>query len=462
MSRSIIFRVLLSYTLLYAPRNLITSASAYFFDVGALTKETFAVMQTASYFLVFLTKFCSGFIVTRMIKDVTSASSKINRLLSLFIVLPILLTGSLMTLSICGMNIDASLGNVKHMTVLSATFIAVYSLVKVVSSFTRITTLQIFHVLYESKICSDTTKSKKMAIVNSSLQVLACIGDAVGKVLLGTLLQSNHLLRFSLDHKYPAWCLPLTIITAIGGLGIFNTATLFNLRNRYCRTYDRKVSPTSSVVSGISVANQVGRLMRNPRFILCTIVSFINSIVSVSFGTYASHYMRFKLGVDGANVTRVDGISPIVIMISVMIGGYLMTRYNHHAYRTCQFMLAPLIVTIFINIAIQYVNHRFADASLYLKFFLLYAHHFHFYSTQNLIDGAYLMFIVPSELASTATGVISAAGYLGCLLVPFAIVQYSTSAAGWDYILKVVLGLEIALLLPLACLCFIDAKRKIR
>ena len=131
-----------------------------------------------------------------------------------------------------------------------------------------------------------------------------------------------------------------------------------------------------------------------------------------------------------------------------------MNRIHEHRHRALYLMVVPLLLTV---ATMSVLCFSLIDTSVML--YIYYVHQFFFYALQTLLDGAFLMCIVQTEVAPAATGIVSGIGYAGGMTVPFIILPYSTRFHGWNQILPVVLGLEVLLLLPLVWLAFLDKNR---
>jgi len=422
-----IVRLALAYTLIYSLRNLITTASAYLFDVGDLSRRTFAIMQMTSFFFIFLCKFVSG----PLLRSVRG----FNRLVAVFLCIQI---GTCICFSALGIiGITRASG-----VLLACFFVFVYCAVKLSASFTRVTVLELIYRSPDHDV-------QKFGIITTVLQVLACIGDAGGKYTLGVFLNMSILKEYSNHQNIPRWCIPLLIISSTGLIGIFSTATLFRR--------ERNVKPINKRrIARVAQPREILRqLASNPRFLICCGNSLITSAISVAMGTYGSHFMRYKVGIPSENVPFYDSLSPVFIFFGIGLGGFLINRFSYWRSRVLWFMLLPSLVATGVLIYLTFgINLGF-----YAMLTLYYVHQICFYAFQNSLDGAYLMCVVEAGLAPSATGIVSGIGYVGGLIVPFTILKYSTSADGWTIILQCVLGLEVLMILPMITLVALDMRR---
>lgn len=429
----LITRLGFAYTLLYSLRNLIVTASAYLFEVGDLDRKTFAIMQTISFFFIFLCKFASGPIL-RLIKH-------FNHLVGFFMLLQLLTSIAFTLLATAGITHA-------HGSILATLFVAVYCIVKLASSFTRVTVLEIVYRAPDDN-------SKPFGAVSTLLQVLACTGDAGGKYTLGMLLNSHILHQFSSARHIPKWCVPMMVIANTVIFGVIVTSTVLRRRANntdLCRRSSPAKNPRPTSSSTRSILRE---LICNPRFLICCGNSLVTSAISVAMGTYGSHFMRYKIGIPSEKVPLYDGVSPFCILFGVALGGFLLNRFSHVRARVLYFMSIPFLIAIVTLTCLIYIER----IGFYGMLVLYYAHQTTFYAYQNALDGAYLMCIVDSSLAPSATGVVSGVGYLGGLVVPFIIMTYSTSSSGWTNILQVVFSLELLMLLPMAVLLILDMRR---
>lgn len=420
-------RLGLAYTLLYSLRNLITTASAYLFDVGDLSRQTYAIMQTTSFFFIFLCKFASG----PLLRSVRG----FNRLVAFFICIQLGTFVCFASLSIIGITHASGV-------LLSCFFVLVYCVVKLSASFTRVTVLELIYRSPDHDI-------RRFGVITTTLQILACVGDAGGKYALGMFLNMSCLKQYA-DHKtVPRWCLPMLIISSTTVIGILSSATLFRR--------DRNATGVRAEKVKVAQPREILRqLARNPRFLICCGNSLITSAISVAMGTYGSHFMRYKIGILSENVPFYDSLSPFFILFGIGLGGFMMNRFSYWRSRVLCFMMLPSLIATTVLIYLIYGR----DIGFYAMLTLYYVHQICFYAFQNALDGAYLMCVVDPSLAPSATGIVSGIGYAGGLIVPFTILKYSTSAAGWSVILKSVFSLEMLMLLPMVVLVMLDMRRQ--
>lgn len=425
MNREITVSILLStYFLYYSTRNLLTSASAYFISRDIITRDAFAIAQTTAYLAIFPAKLLSGFFV-RVLKT-------FNARLGFFTALPcsnLILLLVLAAVGMCSQNVKG----------LQITFIMVYCICKFLTSFARVILL---HIFQKSLLKDRSGNSGELAAFSTAIQVISALGDAAGKLSFGTLLK-----------RYATWELPLTIMAAISGIGVLSNLTLFKW-SRSARTEFRFL-PTN-IEKSIPFT---WRGLCTSKFILCAIICMMDSLIGVALGAYSTHLLKFGFGIDAAEATRLDALPPLILLIGVAMGGYLMRRMRNSPYRVLNVLLIPYAV---FNIGLTcgvYWNLTYKGSSV-LSLALLFAQNAAFYWTRNQIDGSYLMLIVPPEHAAIATGVISGVGYLFSLIVPYVIKDYSLSYEGWRMILQAVIVIEILTLIPLTILSFADFYRK--
>lgn len=427
----LVLRLGLAYTLLYSLRNLITTASAYLFDVGDLSRRTFAIMQTTSFFFIFLCKFASGPLL-RYVRG-------FNRLVAFFICIQL---GTCICFSALGIiGITRASG-----TLLACFFVLVYCVVKLSASFTRVTVLELIYRSPDHQI-------QTFGVITTTLQILACIGDAGGKYALGMFLNMTSLKEYADRRNVPRWCVPMLIISSTAVIGILSSATLF----RRGRVISRSTTFKSKTAQGVAQPREILRqLAGNPRFLICCGNSLITSAISVAMGTYGSHFMRYKIGIASENVPLYDSLSPFFILFGIGIGGFLINRFSHWRSRVLCFMMFPSLIATGVLVYLTFGH----DISFIGMLALYYIHQTCFYAFQNSLDGAYLMCVVEPGLAPSATGIVSGIGYVGGLAVPFTILKYSTSSEGWTLILQCVFALEMLMLLPMVVLMILDMRRR--
>lgn len=420
MGRKVCISILLfTYFLYYSTRNLLTSASAYFIYEGYVSKDAFAIAQTVAYLLILPAKLFSGFIARALKTD--------NSRLGFFTLLPsanVLLLLTLATVSLFSTNAK----------VLQITFVGVYCFCKLLTSFARVILIQIFQKSFTRAI----NPRSEIAAFSTTVQVISALGDAAGKLSFGSLLKTYH-----------SWEKPLIIIAATSSIGVFANATLFRWRSKEIKFnfLEKRKKEEPFTLKGLCTS----------RFVLCSIVCMLDSLIGVALGAYSTHLIKFGFGVDAAEATRLDAVPPLILLVGVAIGGYCMRRFERSKYRFAGVLLLPYALFNIGFTCALYGNMQ-VKGSATLSLVLLFAQNAAFYWTRNQIDGSYLMLITPSDHAAIATGIISGLGYVTSLIVPYLIKNYSLSYEGWLAILQCVIGVEALTLVPLTVLTIIDSR----
>lgn len=459
--------VVASYLLVYSSRNVLTSASAYLIEKDTITKNTYAIMQTCALASIFVCKLASGFIAEKISRH---RKNGFGRLIALYLAIPLLNTLAMFALVYLGTQLLS--GHVAQNAII-ATFVLSYTVLKVMSSsFARPFAIQMFHTITEKTAARRANNAHRdpdaervrFARLGSLLQVAACLGDMMGKILLGSLLQSSSLLRYAADHQYVTWAMPLLTVASVGALAIPVVILLFAVQqhNKTPQYNFLKTTTTSGSNDGRTSKTILRELFRNRRFNLSLLISIANAAISIALTTYLSHFMAFVLRFDTADVTRMDAATPLVVMVVIGIGSYMMTRLQNAKQRVTHCLIVPYVVSFICVMAVVYMlhsqsHHRIVELrTWYLA--LLFMFNAFFYCTNCLIDGAYLMLHVKPEDASIAAGLISGTGYIGAIIVPFCIAPFSTTLTGWLKILYCVGAIQLVVMFLLVALQQLDVK----
>lgn len=460
--------VVTSYLLVYSSRNVLTSASAYLIEKDTITKNTYAIMQTCALASIFVCKLVSGFIAEKISRH---RKNGFGRLIALYLAIPLLNTLAMFALVYLGTQLLS--GHVAQNAII-ATFVLSYTVLKVMSSsFARPFAIQMFHTITEKAAARRANAHRnadvervRFARLGSLLQVAACLGDMMGKVLLGSLLQSSRLLRYAADHRYVTWAMPLLTVASVGALAIPVVILLFALQqhNKTPQYHFLNTTTTSESNDGRTSRTILRELFQNKRFNLSLFVSIANAAISIALTTYLSHFMAFVLKFDSANVTRMDAITPLVVMVVIALGSYMMTRLQHARQRVTHCLIVPYAVSFICVMAVVYMLHNQSHHRIielrYWYLALLFLFNAFFYFTNCLIDGAYLMLHVQPKDASIAAGLISGTGYIGAIIVPFCIAPFSTSLLGWLKILYCVGAVQLIVIMSLVALQQLDIKAR--
>jgi hypothetical protein len=428
---SYIAALVLAYGLLYMTRNQLSSGSAYLFDIGVLKPVHFAAMETSRSAAVFASRFGAGFVLKRMGMHSVALG---------FVASGLLMFGAYVVLGAAAVLRAAP-------KTLTGILITAFCFIKLLSSTAKILVYAIASKLLSAR---DThTQQSVMSRLSIALQVASNVGDAIGKVSFGSFLKSK---AFVLA---PRWGYAM-LFTSLADL----VAAAVSLPHWF------NIAPPPKIISvgafrsesPISAPAPPTKFRVSIRFVLVLVIGGLNSVVGTIIGSYMTIYMRYALGIDSAEVAQFDAITPVLNIVTILLFGHLVQLSIHNRHRLLYTVVLPGLLSLAAaGVVYSATESRHVATALVA----LFAHHAFFCPYQTIIDGSYLMLITHPANAAIAVGISSGAGYLVSIAIPFTIVQYTTSHAGWMLLLRCIIGFKVAAFVPLAFLYCLDARRKL-